>query len=57
MQGQINEVITSASVVVTNPLILAMLTVAVVALATGLAGRLAIFVEDLHYSRRHRPNA
>jgi hypothetical protein len=57
MQAQISEIITIASAVLSNPLVLAMLTVAVAAVAavaTGLAGRLAVFVEDLSYSRRNR---
>jgi len=54
MQAQISEIIAIASAVLSNPLVLAMLTVAVAAVATGLAGRLAVLVEDLSYIRRNR---
>ncbi len=54
MQAQISEIITITSAVLSNPLVLGMLTVAVVAVATGLAGRLVVFVEELSYSRRNR---
>ena len=57
MQAQISEIIPSTSAVLSNPLVLALLPVAVVAvaaLATGLAGRLALFIEDLSYDRRQR---
>jgi hypothetical protein len=54
MQAQISEIITITSAVLFNPLVVAMLTVAVAAVATGLAGRFAVFVEDLGYSRRNR---
>jgi len=54
MQAQISEIIAITSAVLSNPLVLAMLTVAVAAVATGLAGRLAVLVEDLSYIRRNR---
>ncbi len=54
MQAQISEIITITSAVLSNPVVLAMLTVAVATVATGLAGRLVVFVEDLSYTRRNR---
>jgi hypothetical protein len=54
MQAQISEIITITSAVLSNPLVLAMLTVVVAAVATGLAGRFVVFVEDLSYTRRSR---
>ena len=54
MQAQISEIITITSAVLSNPVVLAMLTVAVATVATGLAGRLVVFVEELSYTRRNR---
>ena len=54
MAAQIQNVVTSASGVLLNPFLLTVLMVGALAIVTGLAGRVAVFVEDLRYSRIHR---
>ena len=53
MAAQIQNIATSASGVLFNPLLVTVLTVSALAIVTGFAGRVAIFVEDLRYSRIH----
>ena len=53
MAAQIQNVITSASGVLLNPFLLTVLMVGALAIVTGFAGRVAVFVEDLRYSRIH----
>lgn len=51
MTGQIyNIAATAASAIPVNPLIPVVLVVAILAIATGLAGRLALWCEDLRYT-------
>jgi hypothetical protein len=51
MTGQIyNFAATAASVIPMNPLIPVVLIVAILGIATGLAGRLALWCEDLRYT-------
>ena len=54
MAAQIQNVVTSASGVLLNPFLLTVLMVGALAIVTGLAGRIAVFVEDVFYSRIHR---
>ena len=54
MAAQIQNVVTSASGVLLNPFLLTVLMVGALAIVTGFAGRVAVFVEDLRYSRIHR---
>ncbi len=53
MEAQIQNVVTSASGVLLNPFLLTVLMVGALAIVTGFAGRVAVFVEDLRYSRIH----
>ena len=53
MAAQIQNVVTSASGVLLNPFLLTVLMVGALAIVTGFAGRVAVFVEDLRYSRIH----
>jgi len=53
MAAQIQNVVTGASGVLLNPFLLTVLMVGALAIVTGLAGRVAVFVEDLRYSRIH----
>ncbi len=53
MAAQIQNIATSASGILLNPLLVTVLTVSALAIVTGFAGRVAIFVEDLRYSRIH----
>jgi len=54
MAAQIQDIATSASGVLLNPFLLTVLMVGALAIVTGLAGRIAVFVEDVFYSRIHR---
>ncbi len=56
MAAQIQNIATSASGVVLNPFLVTVLMVVVLAIVTGFAGRVAVFVEDLRYSRIHSRN-
>ena len=56
MAAQIQNIVTSASGVLLNPLLVTALTVGALAIVTGFAGRVALFVEDLRYSRIHSRN-
>ena len=47
METQIIEIATAAGRVLLHPVVIAVPFLTVLALATGLAGRLAVFVEDL----------
>ena len=56
MAAQIHDIVTSASGVVLNPFLLIVPIVVVLAIITGFAGRVAVIVEDLRYSRIHSRN-
>ena len=56
MAAQIHDIATSASGVVLNPFLVTVLMDVVQAIVTGFAGRVAVFVEDLRYSRIHSRN-
>ncbi|HSF84190.1 MAG TPA: hypothetical protein VLG28_00850 [Acidimicrobiia bacterium] len=47
MEARIVEIATVAGRVLLHPVVIAVALLAVLALATGLAGRLAVFIEDL----------
>lgn len=52
MAAQITQIITSASGYLPNLVLVAVVTVVIASLTTGLGGRLAIRVGDLRYRRR-----
>jgi len=54
MATQIHEIAMIAGGALLNPYLLTVLMAGAMAIVTGLAGRVAIFVEDLHYDRTHR---
>ncbi len=56
MAAQIHDIATSASGVLLNPFLLIMPIVAVLAIITGFAGRVAVVMEDLRYNRIHSRN-
>ncbi len=51
MEAQIRDIATSASQVLLNPFLLTVPVVGVLALVTGFASRIALFVEDFVYDR------
>ena len=51
MEAQIHDIATSASQVLQNPILHTVPVVGVLAVVTGFAGRIALFVEDLMYDR------
>ena len=53
MAAQIHDIATSASGVLLSPFLLGLPLVVALAIITGFAGRVAVFVEDLRYNRVH----
>lgn len=49
MESQIIEIATAAGRFLLHPIVIVVPLLAVLALATGVAGRLAVFVEDLRH--------
>ena len=56
MAAQIQNIATSATDALLNPYLVTVLMVSALAIVTGFAGRVAVFVEDLRYSRIHSRN-
>lgn len=54
MEAQLHNIALVASRFLLNPLVLATMVVGTLALVTGLAARVAVLVEDLGSSRKHR---
>ncbi len=54
MATQIHDIAVIAGSALSSPYQLTVLMVCALAIVTGLAGRVAIFFEDLRYSRIHR---
>ncbi len=54
MEAQIQAIASTADRFLLNPYVLSMAVAFAVALVTGVAGRVAIFMEDLQYNRTHR---
>ena len=54
MEAQIIEIATAAGRVLIHPIVIAVPLLVVLALATGLAGRLAVLVEDVRQPRTAR---
>lgn len=57
MEAQIQDIASNAGRFLLNPYLLSLPVAFVVALVTGVAGRVGVFVEDLHYNRTHRTDS
>jgi len=53
MAAQIHDIAISAGGVLLNPFLLTVPILVLLAIVTGFAGRVAVFVEDLRYNRIH----
>ncbi len=54
MEAQIQVIASTAGRFLLNPYLLSMAAALAVALVTGVAGRVAILIEDLQYNGTHR---
>jgi hypothetical protein len=53
MAAQIYDIATSAGGILLNPFLLIVPILVLLAIVTGFAGRVIVFVEDLRYNRIH----
>jgi hypothetical protein len=57
MEAQIQDIASTAGRLLVNPYLLPIAVAFAVALVTGVAGRVALFMEDLQYHRTHRADS
>ncbi len=57
MEAQIQAIASTAGRFLLNPYLLSMAVAFAVALVTGVAGRVAVFMEDRQYNRTHRTDS
>lgn len=57
MEAQIQVIASTAGRFLLNPYLLSMAVAFAVALVTGVAGRVAVFMEDLQYNGTHRTDS